>query len=175
MARDVQKPAKSDPGAAPNAGAAAASNETAIDRDLIRELAALLEETGLTEIEFERGGQRVRVARQAQAPALGVPLRAAPPVEPAAAIVTSEGGMDASKHPGVVTSPMVGTAYVAPEPGAKPFVEVGTRVRVGDTLMIVEAMKTMNQIPAPRAGVVSQILIEDGQPVEFGEPLMIIE
>jgi acetyl-CoA carboxylase biotin carboxyl carrier protein len=173
VARDVQKPAKSDPGAA--AKAAETPNKTAVDHDLIRELAALLDETGLTEIEFERGGQRVRVARQAQAPAVAVPLRVPAPLEPAAMIVSGEGGMDPSKHPGVVTSPMVGTAYVAPEPGAKPFVEVGTRVSAGDTLMIVEAMKTMNQIPAPRAGVVSQILIEDGQPVEFGEPLMIIE
>jgi acetyl-CoA carboxylase biotin carboxyl carrier protein len=85
------------------------------------------------------------------------------------------GLVDPSKHPGVVTSPMVGTAYLAPEPGARPFVEVGTRVRAGDTVLIVEAMKTMNQIPTPRAGTVIQILIEDGQPVEFGEPLMIIE
>ncbi|MGA6968302.1 MAG: biotin/lipoyl-containing protein, partial [Xanthobacteraceae bacterium] len=85
------------------------------------------------------------------------------------------GSVDPAKHPGVVTSPMVGTAYLAPEPGARPFVEVGTRVRAGDTLLIVEAMKTLNQIPTPRAGTVIQILIEDGQPVEFGEPLMIIE
>jgi acetyl-CoA carboxylase biotin carboxyl carrier protein len=83
--------------------------------------------------------------------------------------------LDPAKHPGVVTSPMVGTAYVGPEPGGRPFVEVGSRVQAGDTLLIVEAMKTMNQIPSPRAGTVIQILIEDGQPVEFGEPLMIIE
>ena len=82
---------------------------------------------------------------------------------------------DPAKHPGVVTSPMVGTAYIGPEPVARPFVEVGSRVRIGDTLLIVEAMKTMNQIPSPRAGTVIQILIEDGQPVEFGEPLMIVE
>ena len=83
--------------------------------------------------------------------------------------------IDPAKHPGVVTSPMVGTAYVGPEPGSRPFVEVGSRVQAGDTLLIVEAMKTMNQIPSPRAGTVVQVLIEDGQPVEFGEPLMIIE
>ena len=82
---------------------------------------------------------------------------------------------DPAKHPGVVTSPMVGTVYIAPEPGARPFVEIGSRVRTGDTLLIVEAMKTMNQIPSPHAGTVIQILVEDGQPVEFGEPLMIIE
>ena len=83
--------------------------------------------------------------------------------------------IDPSKHPGVVISPMVGTAYAAPEPGAKPFIDIGSKVKVGDTLLIVEAMKTMNQIPAPRAGTVIQILFEDGQPVEFGEPLVIIE
>ena len=82
---------------------------------------------------------------------------------------------DAGKHPGAVTSPMVGTAYLAPSPGAKNFVEVGTRVKAGDTLLIIEAMKTMNQIPAPRSGTVTQILVEDGQPVEFGEAMMIVE
>ena len=82
---------------------------------------------------------------------------------------------DLSKHPGIVPSPMVGTAYIASEPGARPFVDVGSKVAAGDTLLIIEAMKTMNQIPAPRGGTVTQILFEDGQPVEFGEPLMIIE
>ena len=146
-----------------------------VDHDLIRELAQLLDETGLTEIEYERDGQRVRVARQAQMVAAAP---AAP--RPATVIDTALPSLDAppvdpAKHPGVVTSPIVGTAYVGPEPGARPFVEVGSRVRVGDTLLIVEAMKTMNQIPSTRAGTVIQILIEDGQPVEFGEPLMIIE
>ena len=83
--------------------------------------------------------------------------------------------MDPAKHPGVVISPMVGAAYAAAEPGAKPFIDIGSKVKVGDTLLIVEAMKTMNQIPAPRAGTVVQILFEDGQPVEFGEPLVIVE
>ncbi len=83
--------------------------------------------------------------------------------------------IDPAKHPGVVISPMVGTAYAAPEPGAKPYIDVGSKVKAGDTLLIIEAMKTMNQIPAPRAGTVMQILFEDGQPVEFGEPLVIIE
>jgi acetyl-CoA carboxylase biotin carboxyl carrier protein len=145
----------------------------AIDHDVIRGLARLLDETGLTEIEIERDGHRVRVARQAH-------LLSAPAHSPATPIETAvhsidAGSVDPAKHPGVVTSPMVGTAYLAPEPGARPFVEVGSRVRAGDTLLIVEAMKTMNQIPTPRAGTVIQILIEDGQPVEFGEPLMIIE
>jgi acetyl-CoA carboxylase biotin carboxyl carrier protein len=142
-------------------------DKPAIDSDLIRELARLLDETGLSEIEFERDGQRVRVARQGQVVAV------APPPRPAAEAEAAP--LDPAKHPGVVTSPMVGTAYVGPEPGARPFVEIGSRVAAGDTLLIVEAMKTMNQIPAPRGGTVIQILIEDGQPVEFGEPLMIVE
>jgi acetyl-CoA carboxylase biotin carboxyl carrier protein len=147
----------------------------AIDHDLIRELARLLDETGLTEIEFERDGQRVRVARQLQAVAVA-PAPAATPIEAAMpSLVTDTAPIDPAKHPGVVTSPMVGTAYVAAEPESRPFVEVGSRVRAGDTLLIIEAMKTMNQIPSPRAGTVIQILIENGQPVEFGEPLMIIE
>jgi acetyl-CoA carboxylase biotin carboxyl carrier protein len=145
----------------------------AVDHELIRELARLLDETGLTEIEFERDGQRVRVARHAQVIATTSPAGLGDAAMPATA--GEAGVVDPAKHPGVVTSPMVGTAYVGPEPGARPFVEVGSQVRVGDTLLIVEAMKTMNQIPSPRAGTVSQILIEDGQPVEFGEPLMIIE
>lgn len=145
-----------------------------IDHELIRELARLLDETGLTEIEFERDGQRVRVARQHQG--LPAPVPAAMPMEAAVpSLATDTTPIDPAKHPGVVTSPMVGTAYVAPEPGARPFVEIGSQVRTGDTLLIVEAMKTMNQIPSPHAGTVIQILIEDGQPVEFGEPLMIIE
>lgn len=148
-----------------------AKQQAGIDHDLIRALAKLLDETGLTEIEYERSGQRVRVARQAQ-------VMPGPPARPVqvdpAPLASGAGAIDPAKHPGVVTSPMVGTAYRGPEPGARPFVEVGARVRAGDPLLIVEAMKTMNQIPAPRAGTVIQILIEDGQPVEFGEPLMVI-
>jgi len=142
------------------------------DGALIRELALLLDETNLTEIEIERAGLRVRVARNisitAAMPATAVPAPAVASAAPAA--VT-----DIAKHPGVVPSPMVGTAYWASEPGAKPFVEVGSKVAVGQTLLIIEAMKTMNQIPSTRAGTVTQILVEDGQPVEFGEPLVIIE
>ena len=147
-------------------------DKPAIDSDLIRELARLLDETGLSEIEFERDGQRVRVARQGQMVAVAPPR---PPVEAPAPLADAVAPLDPAKHPGVVTSPMVGTAYMGPEPGARPFVEVGSRVAAGDTLLIVEAMKTMNQIPAPRGGTVIQILIADGQPVEFGEPLMILE
>jgi acetyl-CoA carboxylase biotin carboxyl carrier protein len=151
--------------------------KSAIPEDLIRALAKLLEETALTEIEIEQEGVRVRVARMVGAQALvgATATPAAVPVAAPVAVAAPEGAIDPLKHPGVVTSPMVGTAYRAPEPGAKPFVDIGTRVNAGDTLLIVEAMKTMNQIPAPRAGVVTQILVEDGQPVEFGEPLMIVE
>jgi acetyl-CoA carboxylase biotin carboxyl carrier protein len=144
----------------------------AIDPDIVRELARLLDETGLNEIEFERDGERVRVARQTQG---GGSSRAAAAAADVILPVREPVPLDPAKHPGVVTSQMVGTAYVGPEPGGRPFVEVGSRVQAGDTLLIVEAMKTMNQIPSPRAGTVIQILIEDGQPVEFGEPLMIIE
>jgi acetyl-CoA carboxylase biotin carboxyl carrier protein len=151
----------------------ATRQKPAVDHDLIRELARLLDETGLSEIEYERDGQRVRVARQAPGSA-AVPARPATPADPPAPVAETA-PLDPAKHPGVVTSPMVGTAYVGPEPGARPFVEVGSHVEAGDTLLIVEAMKTMNQIPSPRAGTVIQVLIEDGQPVEFGEPLMIVE
>jgi acetyl-CoA carboxylase biotin carboxyl carrier protein len=144
------------------------------DSALIRELATLLDETSLTEIEIERAGLRVRVARNVSiAAAMPAAVVAAAPV--AAAAASAGASADLSKHPGAVTSPMVGTAYWAPEPGAKPFIDVGTKVSVGQTLLIIEAMKTMNQIPSPRAGTVTQILVEDGQPVEFGEPLVIIE
>jgi acetyl-CoA carboxylase biotin carboxyl carrier protein len=143
------------------------------DSALIRELALLLDETSLTEIEIERAGLRIRVARNISiAASLPSNLQAAASVAAVAAPVTVA---DVAKHPGVVPSPMVGTAYWASEPGAKPFIEVGSRVSVGQTLLIIEAMKTMNQIPSPRAGIVTQMLVEDGQPVEFGEPLVIIE
>ena len=145
-----------------------------VDHALIHELTKLLDETGLTEIEIEQDGQRVRVARGTLATAAPAPRPvAAPPPQPVAESIKAP--MDPAKHPGVVISPMVGTAYGSPEPGAKPFIEIGTPVKAGDTLLIIEAMKTMNQIPAPRAGTVLQILFEDGQPVEFGEPLVIIE
>jgi acetyl-CoA carboxylase biotin carboxyl carrier protein len=154
----------------------AATKSRSEDSALIRELALLLDETNLTEIEIERAGLRVRVARNisitasvpASAQAIAIPAAAAASAAPASAT-------GVSAHPGVVPSPMVGTVYWASEPGAKPFIEVGSRVSVGETLLVIEAMKTMNQIPSPRAGTVTQILVEDGQPVEFGEPLVIIE
>jgi acetyl-CoA carboxylase biotin carboxyl carrier protein len=148
------------------------SPKTIVDRELIHELTQLLDETGLNEIEIEQDGKRVRVARAsvtAAPPPASVRVEVAPGAEAAVKPI------DPSKHPGVVISPMVGTAYAAGEPGAKPFIDIGSKVKVGDTLLIVEAMKTMNQIPAPRGGTVIQILFEDGQPVEFGEPLVIIE
>jgi acetyl-CoA carboxylase biotin carboxyl carrier protein len=146
-----------------------------VDQDLIRELADLLSETGLTEIEIEQAGLRVRVARQAGATFAGAQVVAPSMPAPPTVAPAPTGAIDPDKHPGTVTSPMVGTAYLAPEPGAKPFVDIGSTVTAGETLLIIEAMKTMNQIPAPRSGRVIQILVEDGAPVEFGEPLMIIE
>ncbi|MEZ5841705.1 MAG: acetyl-CoA carboxylase biotin carboxyl carrier protein [Hyphomicrobiales bacterium] len=144
-----------------------------IDQDLIRELASLLVETDLSEIEVEQDDLRIRVARNisVSAPVHVAAPMAAPAAAPAAAAPVSESKPKA----GTVMSPMVGTAYRSPEPGASTFVEVGSDVKVGQTLLIVEAMKTMNAIPAPVAGRVTAILVEDGQPVEFGEPLVVIE
>ncbi len=154
----------------------AATKFSTDDSALIRELALLLDETSLTEIEIERAGLRVRVARNVSiAASMAASFQAPTPVSAPVGAAPGTTASDLSKHPGVVPSPMVGTAYWAPEPGAKPFVEVGSKVSAGQTLLIIEAMKTMNQIPSPRAGTVTQILVEDGQPVEFGEPLMIIE
>jgi acetyl-CoA carboxylase biotin carboxyl carrier protein len=149
------------------------TKKPAVDHEVIRELTALLDETGLTEIEIEQDGQRIRIARNAgQVMSAHI---AAPSAPPAPVAMSASKPADPAKHPGVINSPMVGTAYMAAEPGGTPFIDVGSKVKVGDTLLIVEAMKTMNQIPAPRAGTVIQILFEDGQPVEFGEPLVIIE
>jgi acetyl-CoA carboxylase biotin carboxyl carrier protein len=146
----------------------------AIDHEAIRELAKLLDETGLTEIAVERDGVSIRVARHSSS-AVGRGRAAESAVSTPATVVSIPPPIDPAQHPGVIASPMVGTAYLAPEPGARPFVEVGTLVKTGEPLMIIEAMKTMNQIPAPRPGSVIQILVDDGQPVEYGQPLMIIE
>lgn len=144
----------------------------AIDHEAIRDLAKLLDETGLAEIEFQRNGVSIRVARYAS-PALARARSEGPGGTTPATADTAPN--DPAQHPGLVASPMVGTAYLGPSPGARPFIEVGSQVKTGDTLVIIEAMKTMNQIPAPRSGTVIQILVEDGQPVEYGEPLLIIE
>ncbi len=154
------------------AGKDASENETS-EHALIRNLAQLLNETGLTEIEIEKAGLKVRVARTVTIAASAPTVVAGGSVVPGTPAGAS--AADPSRHPGAVKSPMVGTAYRQAEPGAAAFVDVGTRVNVGDPVLIIEAMKTMNQIPAPRAGVVTAILVENGQPVEFGEPLMIIE
>jgi len=149
-----------------------ASEPDNAEQKLIRDLAALLNETGLSEIEIEKSGLKVRVARTLHV-AASAGLQAAPVA--AGGALAAAAVADPAKHPGAVKSPMVGTAYRSPEPGAAVFVDVGTRVAAGAPLLIIEAMKTMNQIPAPRAGVVTAILFENGHPVEFGEPLMIIE
>ncbi len=142
------------------------------DSALVRQLASLLDEANLTEIEIERAGLRVRVARNIGI-AASMPVHHAPVAAPGG--IVSADAADVAKHAGMVPSPMVGTVYWASEPGARPFIEIGSKVAVGQTLVIIEAMKTMNQIPSPRAGTVTQILVEDGQPVEFDEPLVIIE
>ncbi len=152
-----------------------------IERALIRDLAQLLNENGLTEIEIERDGLKLRIARQATAvQAAPATLSTAPAARPSPSIGSTEqpaasAAADLGAHPGCVRSPMVGTAYRSPEPGSAPFVEIGARVSQGQTLLIIEAMKTMNHIPAPRSGTVSHVLFENGQPVEFNEPLVVIE
>ncbi|WP_372001220.1 acetyl-CoA carboxylase biotin carboxyl carrier protein [Tistrella mobilis] len=153
----------------------------AVDTGLIRELALLLDETGLTEIEVGAGEGRIRIARQAPAQMTApqmlfqAPAAAAPAAAPAAAAPAAPAAADPAGHPGAVPSPMVGTVYLAPEPGAPAFVAEGQTVREGQTLLIIEAMKVMNHIRAPRSGTVSRLLVQNGQPVEFGEPLAIIE
>jgi len=148
---------------------------SSVDEELIRDLADLLIETGLTEIEIERKDLRVRVARGATGLAVTAPAAAPQAPSATAPAAAPASGSAPSDHPGTVTSPMVGTVYMAPEPGAPAFVEIGSSVREGQTVLIIEAMKTMNHIPAPRSGKVTAILVEDSQPVEFGEPLVVIE
>ena len=143
-----------------------------IDETLIRKLAHLLEETGLTELEYEAGQQRIRVTRAhvnsvGPGPAAGPALTAAP----AAAATPADDALPE----GAVLSPMVGTAFISPEPGADPFITVGAKVTKGQTLLIIEAMKVMNPLPAPKAGTVTQVMVSDGMPIEFGQPLLVIE
>lgn len=152
------------------------SKDHKIDQDLIRQLAVILNETDLTEIEVEQGDMHIRVARNSivsvAAPAMAAP--AAAPVS-VAAPVTAEPVAAPVSSGHVVKSPMVGTAYLSPEPGASSFVQVGDSVSVGQTILIVEAMKHMNQIAADKAGKITEIFVESGQPVEYGEPLLTIE
>lgn len=148
----------------------AGKSDLKIDGELVRALAALLDETGLSEIEYAVGDRRVRVARNGGGAA--VAMVAAPVVAPAPAAALP---VAAAEPAGAVKSPMVGTAYLGPQPGAAPFVAVGDTVREGQTLFIIEAMKVMNQIPAPRAGRVAQILVVDATPVEFGQILAVLE
>jgi len=158
-----------------------------IDPSLVEELAAIVGANDLSEVEVEFNGLRIRVARQssvapvvAAAPVAAPAAVIAPP--PAAAVVPAAASVAAAPaaapsgdHPGAVKSPMVGTAYLRPSPDAKPFIEVGSQVKSGDKILLVEAMKTFNEIVAPRSGTVTAILVEDGQPVEYGEPLIVIE
>jgi acetyl-CoA carboxylase biotin carboxyl carrier protein len=148
--------------------------KTGVDQQLIRDLAGILNDTNLTEIEVELGDLKVRVSRQAPAVhAVAAPQPSYAPAQPAVAVAAAPAVVDVSKN--AVPSPMVGTAYLSPSPDAKPFIEIGQQVKEGQTLLIIEAMKTMNQIPSPRAGTVKAILFEDAQPVEYGMPLVVIE
>jgi acetyl-CoA carboxylase biotin carboxyl carrier protein len=148
----------------------AEAKDLPVDRDLVRTLAALLQETGLTEIEYAIGDRRIRVVRGTPAAApVSLTVAGAAPV-PAAASATV-----AKELAGAIKAPMVGTAYLQPQPDAAPFIKLGDSVREGQTLLIIEAMKVMNQIPSPRSGRVAQILVEDGAPVEYGQPLVVLE
>ena len=155
-----------------------AKNEP-FDPELVRELARMVAETDLSEIEVEKGDLRIRVVRKIEPVAVQVapaaaPVAAAPALAPSAALAPAPAKSGAG-HPGAVPSPMVGTAYLRPSPEAKPFIEVGSKVQAGDKVLLVEAMKTFNEIVAPRAGTVTAIFVEDGMPVEYGEALLVIE
>ena len=152
-----------------------ASNAMQVDTKLVRELAALLDSTHLSEIEVQDGERRIRVARQMTGAVAAAPVAYAAPAAPVAAAPAEAVVDDVRKHPGLVKSPIVGTAYLTPEPGAAPFVSVGASVKAGDTLLIIEAMKVMNTITAPKAGKVAQILVNNEAPVEYDQPLVVIE
>ncbi|MDY0242490.1 MAG: acetyl-CoA carboxylase biotin carboxyl carrier protein subunit [Rhodospirillaceae bacterium] len=148
--------------------------KSSIDGEIVRSLASLLNETNLSEIEYETQGLRIRVARNLQIAAQYAPPPAAPVAVPASADAGTAAVEDPANHPGALKSPMVGVVYFAPEPGAPPFIGLGDSVSEGQTLLLIEAMKTFNPITATRSGKVLSILVEDGQPVEYGEPLLII-
>ena len=176
--KSAQKKAEAPKGAAAAAKSSAISGVAA---GVVRQLASILDETALTEIEYESGGLRIRVARgtrevftHAHAPTgLAAPAAAAPAA--VAAVAAVEAPKDPAQHPGAVKAPMVGVAYLQAEPGAPPFIKVGDNVNEGQTLVLIEAMKTFNPVKAPRSGKVTAILIENGSPVEYGEPLVIVE
>ncbi len=156
------------------------ANISGIDTSLVEELAAIVGVNDLSEVEVEFNGLRIRVARQSSvAPAAAPTVVSAPTAvvapPPAAVVVSAAAAAPTADHPGTVKSPMVGTAYRRPSPDAKPFVEIGAQVKAGDKILLVEAMKTFNEIVAPRSGTVTSIFVEDGQPVEYGEPLLVIE
>ena len=158
------------------------TKKTGVDQQLIRDLAGILNDTNLTEIEVEQGDLRVRVSRQAPhavhaiaAPVAATAHHVAPSTVPAAAVDAGQAARPVDIAKNAVTSPMVGTAYSAPSPDAEPFVAVGQKVREGQTLLIIEAMKVMNAIRAPRSGRVTRVFVENAAPVEFGEPLLVIE
>jgi acetyl-CoA carboxylase biotin carboxyl carrier protein len=154
--------------------------EMTIDPDLVREIAKLISETDLTEIEVEKGDLKIRVARQitvqqvSHMVAAPAPQPMAAPAAPAPTAAPAS-GKEAAANPNALRSPMVGTAYRRPSPGSTPFVEVGSVVKQGDKVLLVEAMKTFNDIVAARSGTITAIFVEDGQPVEYGEPLLVIE
>ncbi|PYE28418.1 biotin carboxyl carrier protein [Rhizobium sp. PP-WC-2G-219] len=150
-----------------------ADKKTGIDQALIRDLANILNETDLTEIEIEQEDLRIRVSRAGTPQYVSAPVPVAAPAAVAAAAAAPDAAARISKN--ALTAPMVGTAYLSPAPGSRPFIEVGATVKEGQTVLIIEAMKTMNQIPAPRSGKVVEILVEDGAPVEYGEALVVIE
>lgn len=154
-----------------------ATRKPSIDQDLIRDLANILNETDLTEIEIEQDDLRVRVSRAGTPQVVHAPVgqAPAPAAQPAAAQSAEAPAAAAKPSANAVTAPMVGTVYMSPAPGAKPFVDIGQTVKEGQTILIIEAMKTMNQIPAPRAGKVVDIMVADGDPVEFAEPMIVIE
>ena len=154
-----------------------AKDNKTFNNEQIRQLAEILTDTGLSEIEVEQDGLKIRVAREVTAAIAAPPPQAAPAPSPAPVSTPSPTVPDptAGKSAGTVNSPMVGTAYMAPSPEAAPFVQVGSKVKAGQAIMIIEAMKTMNQIPAPHGGTVTAILVSNGDPVEYDEPLMVIE
>jgi acetyl-CoA carboxylase biotin carboxyl carrier protein len=151
-----------------------AAKNSGVDQSLIRDLAGILNETDLTEIEIEQGELRIRVSRQGTA-MMAAPQMYAAPMQAAPVQAAAGAPAAAMSNANNVPSPMVGTVYFSAAPGADPFIQVGSKVKEGQTILIIEAMKTMNQIPAPRSGTVTAILVEDAQPVEYGEPLIVIE